>query len=209
MRILSYMLRGCGSTRFLQRVLFRNMLSVDKKYEEFAKVLDFLPRGRSEAIKGREGPIIEAIGEERLTLLELLAMENQDFGLGERVKIGKEGREKIVSVLGKLAYEELTPEARASLPMVVESIVKDYESKYVVYFNELQPLTPRLHGLELIPGIGKTFMKEIVEMREKMPFASFSDIQDRVGLRDPAKMIAKRIVEELSGESHISIFVKK
>jgi putative nucleotide binding protein len=185
------------------------MLSADKKYEEFARVLDFLPRGRSEVIKGREGPMIEAIGEERLTLLELLAMENQVFDLGERVKIGKEGREKIVSVLGKLAYEELTPEARASLPAVVEKIVKDNEAKYVTYFNDLQPLTPRLHGLELIPGIGKTFMKEIIEMREKKPFASFGDIQERVGLRDPAKMIAKRIVEELAGESHITLFVKK
>jgi len=184
-------------------------LSADKKYEEFARVLDFLQRGKSEVIKGREGPMVEVIGEERLTLLELLAMENQDFDLAERVKIGKEGREKVVSVLGKLAYDELTPEAKASLPGVVESIVKGNEAKYVVYFNELQPLTPRLHGLELIPGIGKTFMKEILEMREKQPFVSFSDVQDRVGLKDPAKMIAKRIVEELADETHITIFVKK
>jgi putative nucleotide binding protein len=185
------------------------MLSADKKYEEFVRVLDFMPRGKSEVIKGREGPMVDAIGEERLTLLELLAMENQSFDLGERVKIGKEGREKIVSVLGKLTYEELTPEAKASLPVVVEGVVKGNEAKYVAYFNELQPLTPRLHGLELIPGIGKTFMKEIVEMREKKPFMSFSDIQERVGLRDPAKMIAKRIVEELAGESHVVLFVKK
>jgi len=184
-------------------------LSADKKYEEFVRVLDFMPRGKSEVIKGREGPMVDAIGEERLTLLELLAMENQSFDLGERVKIGKEGREKIVSVLGKLTYEELTPEAKASLPVVVEGVVKGNEAKYVAYFNELQPLTPRLHGLELIPGIGKTFMKEIVEMREKKPFTSFSDIQERVGLRDPAKMIAKRIVEEFAGESRVVLFVKK
>jgi predicted nucleic acid-binding OB-fold protein len=30
-----------------------------------------------------------------------------------------------------------------------------------------------------------------------------------VGLREPAKMIAKRIVEELSGGSRIALFVKK
>jgi putative nucleotide binding protein len=185
------------------------MLTADKKYEEFAYVLDFLPRGKSVVIKGREGPVVQAIGEERLTLLELLAMENQNFDVGERVKIGKEGREKIVSVLGKLAFEELTSEARASLPAVVESLVKANEAKYVSYFNELQPLTPRLHGLELIPGIGKTFMKEIIAMREKEPFTSFEDIQKRVGLREPSKMVAKRIVEELSGGSRISLFVRK
>ena len=185
------------------------MMPADKKYEEYAYVLDFMARGKSVVIKGREGPMVEAIGEDRLTLLELLAMENQDFEGGEKVKIGKEGREKIVSVLGKLTYEEMSPEAKASLPDVVETLVKDNEKKYVAAFNDLQPLTPRLHGLELIPGIGKTFMKEIVEMREKQPFESFDDVQKRVGLREPAKMIAKRIVEELAGDSRVSIFVKK
>jgi putative nucleotide binding protein len=185
------------------------MMPVDKKYEEFAYVLDFMPRGKSVVIKGREGPVVQAIGEDRLTLLELLAMENQDFEIGEKVKIGKEGREKIVSVLGKLAYEELSPEAKGVLPTVVEKLVKENEAKYVAAFNDLQPLTPRLHGLELIPGIGKTFMKEILDMREKRRFANFDDIQERVGLRDPAKMIAKRIVEELSGDTRVAIFVRK
>jgi putative nucleotide binding protein len=185
------------------------MMPADKKYEEFAYVLDFMPRGKSVVIKGREGPVVEAIGEDRLTLLELLAMENQDFEIGEKVKIGKEGREKIVSVLGKLAYEELSPESKSALPSVVEKLVKENEAKYVAAFNDLQPLTPRLHGLELIPGIGKTFMKEILDTREKRRFASFDDIQERVGLRDPAKMIAKRIVEELSGDTRVAIFVRK
>jgi len=184
-------------------------VTAEKKYEEFALVLDFMPRGKSTVIKGREGPIVQAIGEERLTLLELLAVENADLEIGEKVKIGKEGREKIESVLGKLAYEELTPESVASLPGVVENLVKANEQKYVAYFNELQPLTPRLHGLELIPGIGKTFMREILDVREKQPFTSFDDLQHRVGLRDPAKLIAKRIVEELSGDSRINLFIKR
>ncbi len=185
------------------------MMPADKKYEEYAYVLEFTPRGKSAVIKGREGPIVQAIGEERLTLLELLAMENQSFEVGEKVKIGKEGREKIVSVLGKLTFEELSPDAKGALLPVVESLVKASEAKYVAYFNDLQPLTPRLHGLELIPGIGKTFMREMIAMREKQPFTSFDDVQNRVGLREPAKMIAKRIVEELSGGSRISLFVKK
>ena len=50
------------------------MMPADKKYEEFAYVLDFLPRGKSVVIKGREGPMVQAIGEETLTLLDLLAM---------------------------------------------------------------------------------------------------------------------------------------
>jgi putative nucleotide binding protein len=185
------------------------MLPAEKRYEEFAFVLDFVPRGKSSIIKGREGPIVQALGEERLTLLELLAAENQDFETGEKLRIGREGREKILSVFGKLAYDDLTAEARAQLLAVCETIVKNNEARYVAYFNDLQPLTPRLHGLELIPGIGKTFMKTILDVREKQPFTSFDDVQNRVGLREPSKLVAKRIAEELSGASRVNIFVKK
>ncbi|MDQ3848584.1 MAG: DUF655 domain-containing protein, partial [Thermoproteota archaeon] len=44
--------------------------SQPRKYEEYAYVLDFTPRGKSITVRGREGIIIQAIGEERLTLLE-------------------------------------------------------------------------------------------------------------------------------------------
>lgn len=185
------------------------MLASDKRYEEFAYALDFIPRGKSVVIKGREGAMVQAIGEERLTLLELLTVDSQQIMPGDKLRIGREGRDRILSVLGKLSYEELTPEAKSELPGVCEKIVKSNESRYVAYFNELQPLTPRLHGLELIPGVGKTFMKLIVENREKRPFTSFEDIQERTGLREPAKLVGKRIVEELSGGSRINIIVRK
>ncbi|MEM2339460.1 MAG: DUF655 domain-containing protein, partial [Nitrososphaerales archaeon] len=89
-----------------------------KKYEEYAYVLDFIPRGKSVVIKGREGPLIQAIGSEWLTLLEILAMRNVSFEVGERVYIGREGRTKVISVLGKLTYNDLTIEAKQELPNV-------------------------------------------------------------------------------------------
>ncbi|MCS7116021.1 MAG: DUF655 domain-containing protein [Nitrososphaerota archaeon] len=178
-----------------------------KKYEEYAYVLDFIPRGKSIVIKGREGPLVQAIGSEWLTLLEILAMRNVNFEVGERLCIGREGRTKVISVLGKLTYNDLTIEAKQELPNVVEKIVRENEARFVKYFNELQPITPRLHALELIPGIGKTIMRAILDEREKKPFQSFEDIEKRVGLKDPAKLLAKRIVEEISGSPRVIIFV--
>ena len=180
-----------------------------KRYEEYAYVLHFAAHVKSTVIRGREGPIIQALGEERLTLLEILAINNTSFEVGERVCIGKEGRSKVISVLGKLAYEELSNDAKNDLPTVAERIVLANENKYITYINELQPITPRLHALELIPGIGKTFMRQLLNEREKRLFNSFEDIQNRVGLREPGKLIAKRIVEEISGGSRINLFVKK
>jgi putative nucleotide binding protein len=178
-----------------------------KRYEEYAYVLHFILRGKSTIIREREGPIVEAIGQERLTLLELLATGDTEFTVGEKVSIGKENRTKVVSVLGKLDYDELTNEARNELEGVLEKLIRENEKRFVAYFNELQPMTPRLHALELIPGIGKTFMRQIVNQREKKPFESFKDLEQRVGLRDPAKLLARRIIEELSGGSRVAIFV--
>jgi putative nucleotide binding protein len=177
-----------------------------KKYEEFAYVLDFIPNGKSIIIRERQGPLAQAIGEERLTLLEILAVEGATFLPGEKIPIGKENRDKIVSVLGKLNYDELSNEAKNELVGVLEKMIRQNEKKYVDYFNELQPITPRLHALELIPGIGKTFMHHILSERDKRKFESFEDLEKRIGIRDPAKLIAKRVIEELSGESRIAIF---
>ena len=70
-----------------------------RKYEEFAHILDFSITGKASTVKKREGIIIQAIGEERLTLLELLGDPKKNFDIGERVYIGREGREKIISVI--------------------------------------------------------------------------------------------------------------
>ncbi|HJS69133.1 MAG TPA: DUF655 domain-containing protein, partial [Nitrososphaera sp.] len=79
-----------------------------RKYEEYAYVLDFTPRGKSITVRGREGVIIQAIGEERLTLLELLGVQNTNVDLGERLYIGREGRDKVSSVLGRLEYNDVS-----------------------------------------------------------------------------------------------------
>lgn len=168
-----------------------------------------MPQGKSVVIRGRRGPLVHGIGEERLTLLEILAGGNATFEVGERVCIGKEGRVKVLSVLGKLNYEELTNEARNELPDVVERLILANEATYITYINQLQPVTPRLHGLELIPGIGKTFMRQILNARDRKPFGSFEDLQQRTGLREPIRLVAKRIVEEISGGSRINLFVKR
>ena len=42
-----------------------------RKYEEYAYVLDFKSRSKSTTVHGRTGIIVIAIGEERLTLLEI------------------------------------------------------------------------------------------------------------------------------------------
>ena len=180
-----------------------------RKFEEYAYVLDYIQNGKSSIVRMREGIIVQAIGEEHLTILELLGIRNEKFGIGERVYIGKEGRSKILSVLGRIDYNHLTPTAKNELQSVVEKIVNENETRFIDYFNSAQPMTPRVHSLELIPGIGKTYMKSILLERDRKKFSSFTDLQNRTGLRDASKHITKRICNELAGETRMNIFVRK
>jgi putative nucleotide binding protein len=180
-----------------------------RKYEEYAYVLDHIERGKSTTVRGREGIIVTALGEDRLTLLEILGVADSTFEVGERIYIGKEGRTKVQSVLGKLDYKKISQTAQSELGGVVEKIVTQNEKRFVDYLNNSQPLTPRIHALELIPGIGKTYMKAMLDEREKREFESFEDLQSRVGLKDPIKHITKRILEEITGETRMNLFVKR
>ena len=101
------------------------------------------------------------------------------------------------------------PAAQSELSDIVETIVTTNEAKFVEYLNNARPLTPRTHALELIPGIGKTYMKIMLEEREKQKFESYADLKDRVGFKDPIKHISERIMHELSGESRMNLFVKR
>jgi putative nucleotide binding protein len=183
--------------------------SPSRKYEEYAYVLDFNPRGKSTTVKGRDGIIIISIGEDRLTLLEVLGVTNSSFEIGEKIYIGKEGRTKISSVLGKMEYDNISSSAQSELSIVVEKIVTTNETQFVEYLNNARPLTPRIHALELIPGIGKTYMKTMLEEREKKKFESYEDLQKRVGFKDPVKHISERIMDEITGESRMNLFVKR
>lgn len=181
-----------------------------KRYEEVAYVLDFLPQGKSRF--GRDyiaEPIVQMIGEEFLTLLEASVKPGVTVALQERIYIGKDQRDKINHIIGRISYQELTPVAKSDLPIVVEKIVREHENKYVNFFNTAQPITPRMHTFELLPGIGKKYMWQIVNGREKKPFTSFADIQQRTEIPDPLKIIVKRIIEELTTEQKYRIFTRQ
>ena len=106
-------------------------------------------------------------------------------------------------------YGKTSDSTKNEIPKVVESIITKNEKKFVDYINSAQPLTPRTHALELIPGIGKTYMNVIIKEREKEPFQSYHDIEERAGLKAPIRHLTERIVEEISGEARMNLFVKR
>jgi len=183
---------------------------IAKRYEEYAYVLDHLPHGRPSTGKPafRAEPIVQVIGETYFTLLEAVTRVGAPFAPYERVYVGKDSREKIEHITGRVNYDELTSTAKSELPAVIETIVKNQEDRFVAFFNNAPAITPRMHALELIPGIGKKYMWQILNEREKKPFQSFVDVQQRANVPDPVKLITKRILEELTEESKYRLFTR-
>ena len=177
-------------------------------YEEYAYVLDYLQHGRTSADKPRHLalPTVQVIGESYFTLLEAEVRAGTQANLHERVYIGKDRREKINRIIGRIGYADLTANAKAELLPVLEKLILNQEPRFVMFFNNSQAITPRMHALELLPGIGKKSMWQIINAREKKSFTDFRDIETRTSIGDPVKVIAKRILEELSGGEKYRIF---
>jgi len=179
--------------------------------EEYVIVLDFLLNGYpfDKTPMHKKQPVVQAIGKEKFTLLELVAKKEAFAQPYEEVYIGEGKRDKIHHIVGRLPVDKLTPTAKAELENVVSELVTKNEKKFVDFFNKAQPLTTRMHSLELIPGLGKKHMWEILDKRREKPFASFDDIKQRIHLMpDPKKAIVKRILSEILGNEKHRVFTE-
>ena len=179
---------------------------MQKTYEDFGVVLDFLPQGYPTEKGFKRTPIVQLFGETHFSLLE--AIPRGHLTSHERVFIGKGDRRKINHIKKRLIYDDLTSSAKAELPYVVEEVVERSQERFVELFNTCRPITIRFHQLELLSGVGKKLMNEILNQRRREKFTGFDDIKKRIpSVPDPKKMIAKRIVLEIKGEDKYRIFV--
>ena len=182
----------------------------ERSKEETAIVLDFLPNGYpyDERPMYMKTPIAQVIGKSHFVLLELVPKKGIHLQPFEEVYIGDGKRDKIHHIVGKLPLGKLTATAKSELEFVIKDIVKNNEKKFVEFFNKAQPLSTRMHQLELLPGLGNKHMWQIIELRSEKPFESFADIKNRVKLMpDPEKSVVKRILQELEAAEKHKIFV--
>lgn len=168
--------------------------------EEYVYVLDYLPEGRADLSTHHRSPVVYGVGENQFTLLQLVPRGNASLSIGDRIYVGKnpKKREKIKKIKGRVSFDDLTATAHGELPYVLLDIVRRKESYFVKFFNNAPAISTRFHVLELLPGLGKKMMHDILTERRKQKFTSFKNMIDRIDfLRDPAKLVAKRIELEL------------
>ena len=171
-----------------------------EKKEVNAIVLDVLLKGHPDDPRPpfKREPLVQAMGIEQFKLLELVPKAGVIIDLHEKVYIGDAEREKVERVKRRIGFAELTHTAQGELPFIIEEVVRAREADFITFFNKSISITPKLHMLHLLPGIGKKLMWEILEARNRKPFESFADISGRIkSLPHPEKMIQARILEEL------------
>ncbi len=184
------------------------MTSTESESDDLvAAVLDVLPHGRSDDDRPqhRKEPLAYALGVDEFYLYELSLSDDDDIAFGDRIDLTGYGR------ITEVAFEELPSGARQEIEYAVEDIVEADEDRFVDFYNEAQPITLRLHQLNLLPGIGKKLRNTILDERKRQPFESFEDLGERVsGLHNPKEVLIDRIEEELRDDDlKYRIFVRR
>lgn len=175
--------------------------------EEYGWVIDFLPRGRSD--ERMPEPSAQLVGEHYFTLFEVTIKPAIRLDLGRRIYIGKGERAEVDRIRKRIAYDDLSATSRSELNATLSRIVKAKEAEFINFFNKAGPLSVRLHQLELLHGIGKKHLAQILAARDSKLFENFEDLRARVPLLpDPVQLAAGRILEELSGKPQHYLFVR-
>jgi putative nucleotide binding protein len=174
--------------------------------DDYVIVLDFLPSGKPGDRKAE--PLAQTVGEKYYNLLEIVIKEGVSLKPGDRIYVGMDKREQVQYIRSRIEYRDLTSFAKTELENVLKDLITKDESRFVEFFNKAGPITTRLHSLELLPGVGKRHMWEIIRARRDKPFESIEDLRKRVAmLPDPKKMISRRVLDELEGKDRHRLFV--
>ncbi|MFX0005246.1 MAG: DUF655 domain-containing protein [Promethearchaeota archaeon] len=181
-----------------------------KKFREII-ILDLLLHGHPEDDKPSwaKTPIAQVLTFPDFVLYEVKFNKNSDIAVQEH-KTYEEflNEEKLKEVLKKIDYNELTSTSKALILPILEKEVLKYEEEFIKFFNNSTSITPRMHALKLLPGVGQKHMWEILDARERQKFVTFQDIADRTSISHPAKLIAQRIIKELQRDVKYYLFSK-
>lgn len=173
--------------------------------EEYAYILDYLAQGAPGGGNfGKKEPLCYAVGDEEFKLFELVPKMNAVINIGDRVYIGKDTalRDSIDHVKRRIGSNDLTHGAVAELEYAIDSIVLANQERFVKFFNDAEPISMRKHLLEELPGLGKKTMMAILDERSKNGhFKDLEDLSKRASVKNPEKLIAARIVLEITDPS--------
>ncbi|QSW99550.1 DUF655 domain-containing protein [Haloterrigena alkaliphila] len=172
----------------------------DERDVRRAVVLDYLAHGLSDDSRPQyeKSPAGYALETDDFELYQVAFDEDERLTIGSDVVLEPRDAREIVTEARRVEYDDLSSGAQSELEYVVADLVEEEEQRFVDFYNDAQPITLRLHQLNLLPGIGKKLRNSILDERKRKPFESFEELSERVsGLHDPDEILVERILEEL------------
>jgi putative nucleotide binding protein len=149
------------------------------------------------------------MGDQHFTLLDVVTKPDAKISVGDKVYIGRGVRDKVDYIKTRISFDQLTNSAQKEVESAVEKIVSEREQEFVNFLNKAGAINIRLHSLELLPSVGKKHLQSLLDARDKKPFSSFQETQERIPhLGDVREIFVDRIMEELRGTSKYFLFVK-
>mgnify|MGYP002761173119 CR=1 FL=1 len=177
-----------------------------------AVIVDYLPHGRPDDTRPQyqKAALAYALETESFDLLELTLTADAAVNIVDRIPIDEAANDAVIEDVADIEYDDLSTSGVSELEYAIEAIIDADEQRFVAFYNDAQPISLRLHQLNLLPGIGKKLRNKIIDKRKRQPFESFADLADRVGgLHNPKEVIAERIMDELRDEDlKYKIFVR-
>ena len=173
-----------------------------KKFRELS-ILDILLHGHPEEDKPSwsKTPVAQVITFPDFVLYEVKVNRDSEIKVQEKNTYEEFLKQnKLGEVIKKIDYNELTNTSKALIQPILEQEVLNYEEEFINFFNNSTSITPRMHALKLLPGVGQKHMWDILEARNRQKFTTFQDISDRTSISHPTKLIAQRIIKELERE---------
>lgn len=172
-------------------------------------ILDFYPQGKSLSSKYSEdfNPLAVVMTVDRFQFFDVIFKRGVNISVGDSMTIPSASLK--VFKIKRISYNQLSDSAVASLPEIVQEIVKSSEARFIRFLNHARPLTSQMHQLQLIPGIGNKRLWQILEARKKNLFQTFEDFKDRTGISDPILVFTNRIINEIKEEEKYLLFTEK
>ena len=172
-------------------------------------ILDFYPQGKSLSSKYSEdlNPLAVVMTADRFQFFDVIFKRGVNVSVGDSMTIPSASLK--VFKIKRISYNQLSDSAVASLPEIVQEIVKSSEARFIRFLNHARPLTSQMHQLQLIPGIGNKRLWQILEARKKNLFQTFEDFKDRTGISDPILVFTNRIINEIKEEEKYLLFTEK
>ena len=149
-------------------------------------------------------PIVFVLSKSRLFLMVAVTNPEHKFELGDEIDLNDKTK---IAAWARISHGDLSSAAKSELGDSLNKLISDDDARFTNFFNRASPITTRMHSLELIPGIGKKHMWEILDSRRK-PFESLTEIKERLPLiADLKKGVKDRILKELKEEEKYYLFV--